>query len=450
MTSLDTIVYHVGENTEAYPPVVTIPDMDDVYAQIVAANNGKYPYIYMLPIYNGHLSDWATEKAWILSNFQDIPIMLDVFSSSGGDEAFQLSTEQIQEIITGGVEVKYIRIFEVIGWYGYKEITFPEAYVIGLLTFCKNNGIKVFWSEWSDWYVKQNITMIRALLDGFEDIVTFGFGTNSDVEPEDGYKWLKGLGLTDHWGASIQAWYWDTRHNPSWSGYDYPPGVQSALNMPVAWMITHAQECKSLGGQLIQFEPYWYFFGYSDGKARSSLKTLHDYLNSSVAQMDTNLIILQTLMGEWAFGPAKDEIQWLEGRAETGWDIQPSAFDFMKMPKKCAVSCFNVGTSNPSGRLWLKVDIVAVEVLVKVLGSTLEKAALSREAMRVEVERILQMYSVIARPWCSNPVHRRRIPGLKDVVIIQEPSQTEDANLSRFTIQVKCKVFPRNTWVSWS
>jgi hypothetical protein len=49
--------------------------------------------------------------------------------------------------------------------------------------------------------------------------------------------------------------------------------------MPASLMATHAKTCRDLGGELIQFEPYWYFFNYTDGKARDSLKTMHDYLN---------------------------------------------------------------------------------------------------------------------------------------------------------------------------
>jgi len=449
---LDTLVYHIGEHTEAYPPVVHVPNVGAVYQQILAANGGKYPNVLLLPVYNGHLSGWSEEKAWIINNFAGIPIMLEVFASTGGEAAYQLTTEQIQEILDAGIDVKYVRIFEVMSYFTLPEFPSQEEYMIELLTFCKNNGIKVFWSEWSAWCLSDGIELIRGIIEGFEDIVTMGFGTNSeDLEPKEGFELLKRLGF-EHWGGSVQAWYWDTRHNSTWSGYEYPSGLDYLLNMPVAWMVTHANECRDLGGQLIQFEPYWYFFGYTDGKARDSLKTLHYYLNSAMASMESSTIILQTLMGEWVNDPAKADIEWLEGRAETGWDMQPSAFDFMKMTKKYTVTCYNVGSLNPSQRLYLKVDVVAVEVLVKVLGTTLEKAALAREAMRVEVERIMHMYSVIGPPWrigtgfLGAPRHRR-IPGLKDVVISQTPSQTENASFARVTVQVKCRVFPKKTWV---
>ncbi|MCJ7763199.1 hypothetical protein MUP38_07085 [Candidatus Bathyarchaeota archaeon] len=277
---MDTIVYHVGENTEdgGYPPVVHIPDVGAVYQQILAANDGKYPNILLLPAYNGHLN-WTEEKEWIKTNFADIPIMLEVFASTGGDTAFQLSTDDILEIMAV-VEVKWIRIFEVVGWYGWHQLPFPQDYVIGILNFCKDHGLRVFWSEWSVWYVNESVEMIGDVLSGFEDIVTFGFGTNSgDLEPEEGFKWLRNLNLTDHWGASVQAWYWNTHHSEAWSGVPQPPGLDYLLNMPISWMITHANEAKGLGAEIIQFEPYWYFFGYDDGKARENLKLMHYGLN---------------------------------------------------------------------------------------------------------------------------------------------------------------------------
>ena len=279
---LDTIVYHVGENTETvdYPPVVHIPNITDVYQQILAANNGKYPNVLLLPVYNGHLSSWDEEKAWIKTNFANIPIMLEAFASTGGETAFQLSTDQIADIMAN-VQVKWIRIFEAVGWHAYEGVPFPEDYVTELLTFCKNNNLKVFWSEWSVWNVNENVEMIRDVLSGFEDIVTFGFGTNSgDLEPEEGFKWLKNLTLTDHWGGSVQAWWWDTHHNEAWTGEPQPPGLDDLLNMPASLMAAHAREARDLGAKIIQFEPYWYFFNHTDGKARDSLKTMHETLNS--------------------------------------------------------------------------------------------------------------------------------------------------------------------------
>jgi hypothetical protein len=76
-----------------------------------------------------------------------------------------------------------------------------------------------------------------------------------------------------------------------------------------------------------------------------------------------------------------------------GWDIQPSTFNFNKVPKKYSVSYYSRGSSNPSGRVWFKAEVVSVEVLVKVVGTTLEKASLIRQSMRVEAKRILHMYS---------------------------------------------------------
>jgi hypothetical protein len=80
MTSLDTLVYHVCEKTSGF--IVHIPDVAAVYAQILAANDSKYPNILLLPEYNGH-AVWADESAWIIANFTDIPVMVDVAASDG-------------------------------------------------------------------------------------------------------------------------------------------------------------------------------------------------------------------------------------------------------------------------------------------------------------------------------------------------------------------------------
>lgn len=350
MTSLDTLVHHVCEKTGD----IHIPNMQDVYDQILAANNGKYPNVLLHPELNGH-ANWAEELAWIEDNFggvDGIPIMLGVFGTNDIGGVFQLSTDDISAAMAVA-NVKWVRIFEVVGWYYENRQTFPTDYIAEILAFCDEHNLKVFWSEWT---LKDNgFEDVRTYIEGYEDIVTVGFATNSfDLEPEEGFKYLIGLRF-EHWGGSVQAWYWNTRHHDLVSGWTYPPGLSDLMNMPIAWMITHANTCKYLGGELIQFEPYWYFFNKTDGKARDSLKTLHYYLNSSMAQMETNTIILQTLKGEWCSGPAKDDVVFLEGRAETGWDIQPSTFDFMKMPKKYAVTCYNIGSLNPSQRLWLKV-----------------------------------------------------------------------------------------------
>ncbi|MEM2107842.1 MAG: hypothetical protein QXL10_00960 [Candidatus Bathyarchaeia archaeon] len=453
MAALSTVVHHVCEK----PGDIHVPDVAGVYRQILAANAGKYPTVLLLPEYAGHL-DWSAELDWIADNFggQDgIPIMLDVFGGGGGQTPTpQLTTEQI-EAAMAVANVKWLRFAEVVSWHIEHQQPFPEDYVAEVLSFCRANNLKLFWCEWKVDYAlgKQGevrtFDLIRELIEGYEDIVVVGFKTNSgDLEPDAGFAYV--AGMFEHWGAVVESWYWETRHRTQvWEPRE---GLESPDNMPVSWMVCHANEARSRGAELIQFEPYWYFFGVSDGKAKDSLKTVHYYLNSGMAMMETCTVILETLRAEWLLdSPAKNEIEWLDGRAETGWYMQPSAYNFMQMAKKYAVCCYSVGTANPNPNLWLKVDVVAVEVLVKAVGMTLERAVRLREAMRCEVERILHRYSKVAPLWDPNPgptgaYKHRRIPGLRDVVIGQVIAQQESPSLVRVAVQVRCRLFPKNSW----
>ena len=443
MTELDTLVYHVCEKTSGF--IVHIPDVAAVYAQILAANDSKYPNVLLLPEYNGH-AVWADEATWIIANFQDIPVMVDI----AGGWTHQVTTAEIAALITAGIDVAYVRIAELVSYCLDTETEFPDDYIAGMLEFCETNDIKVYWCEWKIDYGESVATFNKILeaIDGYEGIVTVGFKTNSgDLEPAAGFKYVVDMGFT-HVGATVESWYWETRHRVVGAP------LSDTDNMPVSWMVCHAQEAVSAGTELIQFEPYWYFFGKTDGKAKDSLKTLHYCLNSSMASMENSTVILQTLMAEWFNGPAKADVSWLEGRVSTvvGWDIQPSTFDFSKVTKKYAVSCYSLGCSSPSGNVWLKYETVAVGILVKVLGTTLDKASLIRASMRVEVERILHMYSKVGPLWDPNPgptgvYKHRRIPGLTDVVVSQVVNQTDDSNFARVTVQVKCRVFPKKSWV---
>ena len=94
---------------------------------------------------------------------------------------------------------------------------------------------------------------------GYEDIVTVSFSTNSrDLEPADGFMQISKM--FQHWGGSIQAWHWTTRYG------------SDPLNMPTSLLIQHALSAKNIGAEILQFEPYWYFF--SNGQANENLKLL--------------------------------------------------------------------------------------------------------------------------------------------------------------------------------
>jgi hypothetical protein len=432
---LSAIVYHVCEKTSD----IHIPDVNQVYQQINAVNDGNYT-VFLLPELNGH-ADWAAELSWIQTNFSDIPIMLDI----AGGWAHHLTTDDILAAMAVA-NVQWLRIAELASWYLDQVDPFPDSYVLGILAFCRAHNLKLFWAEWKIDFGQdvKTFNKIKELIVGYEDIVTVGFKTNSgDLEPAEGFQYVINKGFT-HIGCCVESWYWETRHRTSvWEPRE---GLESPDNMPIAWMVRHAMEAKALGLELIQFEPYWYFFEEMTGKALESLQRIHLFLNSLNATMDNSLNILQTILAEWVSNPTKDEIEWVESNAPTiaGYDIQPSAFDFNKSIKMFEVRCRNLGVNSQSSNFWIRDEIVAVDILVKTIGTTLDKASIARQCMKSEVERILGMYSKIAPLWDPTPgptgaYHHRRIPGLAAVSINQFVNQVDSSSLSQVTIQVKCR-----------
>lgn len=447
---LQTLVYHVSEKTDP-SFIIHMPDVQAVYQQILDANDNKISSVILLPEYNAH-AVWSDEAAWITANFNGIPVMVDC----AGGWTHQTSPDELAALIAAGVDVQWIRIAELVSYYQeWLHEDFPDAYVTGLLEFCRANNIKVYFCEWKI----AAFDKILQIIAGYEDIVTVGFKTNSgDMEPAAGFKYLvyklrAQSPHPEHWGATVESWYWETRHR----GLSAHPEVNlfDPINMPVSWMVCHAQQAVSMptvwysGAELLQFEPYWWFFENTTGKARVSLKTVHRFLNSGLAAQENSTVVLETLKAEWIGGPAKTDIAWLDGRVTTiaGWDIQPSKFDFKGMPQKYAVSCYSLGAS---GNRWVRSETVAVEVLAKTLGSTFEKAAFFREQLRVEVERIIYMYSSLGALWDPGTgiLHRRVVPGLIDVALVQLSNQVEDSNFSRVTVKVKCSFLTKRSWVS--
>jgi len=67
--------------------------------------------------------------------------------------------------------------------------------------------------------------------------------------------------MFQHWGGSVQAWHWTTRYNNS-----------DPLNMPISLLIQQALSAKNIGAEVIEFEPYWYFF--DNGQTNENLKLL--------------------------------------------------------------------------------------------------------------------------------------------------------------------------------
>jgi len=455
MVGLQTLAYHVSEKTAA-EFTVHMPSVAAVYAKILAAVDGKVAAenVVLMPEYNAHDS-WADEDAWLKANFEGIPLMVD---AAGGWDPDQFWTPaRLAGLLDEGLIVKWIRISELVSYYEeWLELPFPDEYMAGMLQFCKDHNIKVYLCEWKI----TAFDKILEVIEGFEDIVTVGFKTNSgDMEPNQGFRYLVNklrsgeYPYPEQWGATVESWYWETRHR-GLSAYP-EAAVWQPDNMPVSFMICHAQEAIGMptiwysGAELIQFEAYWWFFEHTTGKPRESLERVHRFLNSGVAIEENSRTILETLQAEWVGGPLRADIEWLSGRAApmSPYDIQPSTFDFKNMPKKYAVSCYRL---SDGGSRWMRSEIVAVEVLAKVLGTTADKAGFIRDQLRTEVERIIFNYSRLGPSFDPGTgiLHRRVIPGIVDVSVAGVSNQVDDGNFARVTVQVKVQYFPKKLWVS--
>jgi hypothetical protein len=258
-SQLETLVFHVCEKGEGYT-WGRLPNVTDTYNQILALNNNTYN-VLLLPEYKGH-QNWTEELAWITANFggqHGIPIMLDVFG--GGENPTPTPMLSTNDILAAMAvcNVQYLRFAEVVSWYqDYPELPFPTANVTSILEFCRANGLKLFWTEWK----VETFKAIQTYIAGYEDIVTVSFSTNSKyTEPADGFLQVSRM-FPQHWGGSVQAWYWTERHD------------SDPLNMPASLLTEHALLAKYIGAEVIQFEPYWYFF--DNGQAREN-QTSRDY-----------------------------------------------------------------------------------------------------------------------------------------------------------------------------
>ena len=251
--NLKTIVFHVEESYTGHH----IPDVNYTYNRILALDNNTYN-VLLNPEYEGN-RNWTETLAWLAANFggqHGIPIMLDVFG--GGLHEYPVPKLSTNDILAAMAvcNVEWLRFSEVVSWHMEHDLSFPTDYVTTILNFCREHNLKLFWSEWK---VDSVFQTIQTYIMGFEDIVTVAFSTNSgDLEPADGFMLVSTM--FQHWGGSVQAWYWLTRYG------------SNPINMPISLLIQHALSAKNIGAEILQFEPYWYFF--DNGYAKLNLRLL--------------------------------------------------------------------------------------------------------------------------------------------------------------------------------
>jgi len=260
-SNLRTLIFHVSEKGQGYN-WGHLPDVTYTYNQILKLNNDKYD-ILLLPEYEGD-QNWTETFAWLKQNFTNIPIVLSVFEGgSNNSPNRQLTIDQISEAVTA-LNIRELRIGEIISWYMAHLQTFPTDYVKSLLNFTRTHGLRLQWSEWEVDY--GTFQRIQNYIAGYEDIVTVTFQTNNKkVEPWNGF--LSASGMFQHWGGSIQSWYWQER------------GYGSEFDMPTSVLLEHALAGRKLGAEILEFEPYWYLF--DNGEPRENLQLLMTVLTSA-------------------------------------------------------------------------------------------------------------------------------------------------------------------------
>ena len=268
-SDLQTLVFHISQKDW-----IEIPDINYTYNEILVLNNSTYD-ILILPEFEEH-RNWTAELEWLNDNLMDIPIVLEAFSGSEGDVPLtKLSPENITTALAT-CNIKYLRFAEPTSWHIENNVTFPTEYVDSMLALCRENSLNIFWTEWKTDHEETNtevFSKIQTLIEGYEDIVTVSFSTNSgEAEPYSGF-----LNLDEmfrNWGASIQPWYWETRYYDAYN--------KTLLDMPPALIALHTSLARSTGAEIIQFEPYWYFFNYETGDIKDTLKLVFTMLNYPV------------------------------------------------------------------------------------------------------------------------------------------------------------------------
>jgi hypothetical protein len=195
------------------------------------------------------LVPWA-EQLEIFQELKNgnIPVMLKVFASDT-----MLTIDEIAQVIQI-CDVKYIRITEVISHFDEIAQPFPIEYVHNIFDIAKQNGIPVVWTEWNIY----TFPKMAEYIIGYEDTVLACFETNSNqVEPIEGFQMLITQGFVRR-AASVQSWYWQTR------------GKGTELEMPAYLMKEHLAQAWNAGSEIVQFEPFSYFFN-NDKTAKNTL-----------------------------------------------------------------------------------------------------------------------------------------------------------------------------------
>ena len=256
-SALKTIIMHGCIKTGSN---ISLPDVAYTYKKLC---DGFAPYeVLILPEYNGNLN-WFETLQWISTNYTGVPICLSVFEGGDGklpNPNVKLTIAEIEDVMAVS-DVRMVRFAEMISWYmnasrTWPNVTYPVDEIRGILEFCRSKNLKVLWSEWKISY--DVLPLLNSTLSGFEDIVAFMYQTNNEFnEPFIGYLYATQF---EHWGASVQSWHVDKE-----TGED-------RYDLPLETVVEYAKLARNMGAEIIQFEPYWYFF--DDGEPLETMRTM--------------------------------------------------------------------------------------------------------------------------------------------------------------------------------
>ncbi len=244
--TLTTVVMHgcikEGEN-------ISLPDVLSTYQRL---RDGFAPYeVLILPEYDGN-RNWTKTLQWISTDFGGVPICLSVFE--GGNESWpnpnvELTIAEIEQAMAVS-DVRMVRFAEMISWYMNSSRSIFDAIddARSVLEFCRSKNLKVLWNEWK--ISDDVLPFLNDTLFGFEDIVTLGYQTNNEFD--EAFIGFLYASQFEHWGASVQSWYVDEA-----TGDD-------RWDLFIDKLVEYAILARNMGAEIIQFEPYWYFFDYGE------------------------------------------------------------------------------------------------------------------------------------------------------------------------------------------
>lgn len=231
------------------------PDPNYTYELTKACFPGKE--VWVIPEYEGNLN-FAERLEWLRNNFANIFVVIDVFE--GGSDRLpnpnvMLSLEELEQIMEV-TNVMGIRFPEVTSW--KMNATAPDivstAWIHSMFDFAISRNLTIFWSEWKLGSDVDALT--KPILAGYEDKIIYLCQTNNQFQhPLIGYSLAEG---SPRWGASVQSWWTDEQNGR----HD---------DLPLEYVAQYARLARNMGAEIIQLEPYWYFFD-NNGEP---LATLH-------------------------------------------------------------------------------------------------------------------------------------------------------------------------------